>query len=383
MRSRGSSIKHRRSNTPMSGPKSFFLKFIILATMLLGLPLLGVILAGYPLSQYLEFPPKTRYVQHAPFSWMAFGAYALSILAVIVPLIVNARQSSKEYREVISSRRPFPWWGWLAAATGVLSWVLAWTRFEWFSEFQPHTFTPLWFSFILVINAMAVQQSGHCLMTDRPGYFLLLFPISSVFWWFFEYLNRFVQNWDYIGPEFSSQEYFWFATLPFSTVLPAVLSTRQWLFSTRWIRQRCRDYVSFTLPRPRLIAAGILGISTVGLAGIGVWPNYLFALLWVSPLLIIICLQVLMGEPTIIDPMAAGDWRLAFSSVLAALICGGFWEMWNYYSLAKWEYSIPFVHRFEIFEMPALGYAGYLPFGLECTVVGEMLDRIWQRQTID
>ena len=39
---------------------------------------------------------------------------------------------------------------------------------------------------------------------------------------------------------------------------------------------------------------------------------------------------------------------------------------------AKWEYSIPYVHRFEIFEMPLVGYAGYLPFGLECAVVAAL-----------
>jgi hypothetical protein len=50
--------------------------------------------------------------------------------------------------------------------------------------------------------------------------------------------------------------------------------------------------------------------------------------------------------------------------------------MWNYFSLAKWEYSIPFVHRYQIFEMPLLGYAGYLPFGLECAVIGSMLARV-------
>jgi hypothetical protein len=45
--------------------------------------------------------------------------------------------------------------------------------------------------------------------------------------------------------------------------------------------------------------------------------------------------------------------------------------MWNFYSLAKWKYSIPFVERFHLFEMPILGYAGYLPFGLECAQVAE------------
>jgi hypothetical protein len=61
------------------------------------------------------------------------------------------------------------------------------------------------------------------------------------------------------------------------------------------------------------------------------------------------------------------------NGAMAALFCGWFWEMWNYYSLAKWEYAIPFVHRYEIFEMPILGYAGYLPFGLECAVLVDML----------
>jgi hypothetical protein len=37
---------------------------------------------------------------------------------------------------------------------------------------------------------------------------------------------------------------------------------------------------------------------------------------------------------------------------------------------------VPFVHRFQIFEMPLLGYAGYLPFGLECLIIMEMLSRL-------
>lgn len=57
----------------------------------------------------------------------------------------------------------------------------------------------------------------------------------------------------------------------------------------------------------------------------------------------------------------------------SALVCGFFWEMWNYLSLARWVYAIPFVGRFKVFEMPILGYAGYLPFGLQCAVIGAMV----------
>ena len=68
------------------------------------------------------------------------------------------------------------------------------------------------------------------MMTHNKGFFGLLFVASSAFWWFFEYLNRFVQNWYYVGStNITAAEYFWFATLPFATVLPAVFGTLEWL----------------------------------------------------------------------------------------------------------------------------------------------------------
>ncbi len=360
----------------MSSLMRFAFKIIILACMLLGLPLLGATLAGIPISRYLEFPPRTHYVRHAPFSAMAFVIYSVCILAVVIPLILRGVRCSRGTKHAVRTSQQFPWWGWMGLVTGLISWVLAWSRFAWFAGLQPHTFSPLWFSFIVVINAIDYRRTGRCLMTEQPVFFLLLFPTSAAFWWFFEYLNRFVQNWHYLGPDFSPLEYFWYATLPFSTVLPAVLSTRQLLLSTRFIQRGYTNLKPVSTAHSRPAAAATLVIAAVGLAGIGVWPNYLFPLLWVSPLLIIVALQALLNEQTIIDQMGTGDWRAATASVLAALICGMFWEMWNYFSLAKWEYSIPFVQRYQIFEMPILGYAGYLPFGLECTVVGALLNQV-------
>jgi len=358
--------------------KPLLLKLIILTVMLLGLPMLGVFTAGYPVARYLEFPPHTRYVAHAPFSWLAFAVIALSILAVVLLMAVMGFQSYKKTPPPTtrSISHPFPWWGWLGVFTGLISWTLAWTRFSWFSTYQPHTFSLLWFSYIIVVNALGQVRSGHCLMTDRTGFFLLLFPISAAFWWFFEYLNRFAQNWFYVGVDFGPWAYFWYATLPFSTVLPAVLSTRQWFLSLNWIRQAYGSFKPLAFPRPYQAAVFFLTLSAAGLTGIGIRPNYFYPVLWISPLLIITCLQALMQEPTIFSQMAEGDWSGSVSAALAATVCGGFWEMWNYFSLAKWEYSIPLVHRFQIFEMPLLGYAGYLPFGLECAVIGGMLENL-------
>ncbi len=66
---------------------------MILTALLLGLPMLGATSTGHPMSLYLEFPPHTRYVQHAPFSWSAFAllvTLALLVGALFISLISTA-----------------------------------------------------------------------------------------------------------------------------------------------------------------------------------------------------------------------------------------------------------------------------------------------------
>jgi hypothetical protein len=77
----------------MSDSKSFMLKFFILPGMLLGLPLLGVLTAGYPVARYLEFPPRIRCVAHASFSWIAFALWLEC--AVIGAMLENLSKNSK------------------------------------------------------------------------------------------------------------------------------------------------------------------------------------------------------------------------------------------------------------------------------------------------
>ncbi len=359
----------------MTGMRSLLLKFFILAGMLLGLPFLGVVLAGYPLSGYFEFPPKTQYISHAPFSWIAFSAYTLFIVAEVLPFIIRGFKGFKSGCIGSLNKISFPWWGWAGAFTGIVAWIFAWTRFSWFACFQPHTFFPLWFSFILVVNALCYRKSGYCMMINRPYYFLLLFPVSAIFWWFFEYLNRFVQNWHYVGVDFTPWEYFLYATLSFSTVLPAVLGTRDLILSSSRLEKGFKKFLEIKKVKSKPVAIASLVLSGVGLLGVGVWPDYFFPLLWISPFLILISVMTLFGENHVLSDITSGDWRVVISSALSAFICGCFWEMWNYFSLAKWVYSVSFVQRFQIFEMPILGYAGYLPFGLECAVIGAIIKK--------
>lgn len=355
--------------------KRALLKIVILCVMLLGLPMAGILVSGLPPERYLEFPPLTRYVRHAPFSWTAFTAYSLLVILVLVPFVRHALSTDREGRREKPLRRGrYPWWGWVGSGLGVAFWILAWTRFRWFEPFQAHTFTPLWLSYIVTMNALAWKRRGSCILRERTGTFLLLFPVSAIFWWFFEYLNRFVQNWYYVGPPMSPSEYFWYATLAFSTVLPAFTATREWVL-TFSRPGRFHRFVPIAPPAPKGVAVSVLGVSALGLFLLGIYPNHAFSLLWISPLLILVSLKTLLGERHLFCDVAEGRWRVVVASALSALICGLFWETWNFYSLAKWIYQVPYVQRFHIFEMPLIGYAGYLPFGLECAVIVEMVFR--------
>ena len=343
---------------------------IVFTILVMGLPLTGVWLSGRSALLFVSFPPLTRPTGHQPFSWPVFMVYLVPAMGILCAIGLAARRKTPGAESDLPLvKRPLPRWGWLAFASLLVSWFLAWTRFPWFEPLQRHTFIPLWLSYIVLVNAFCLRQSGQCLLLNRPVFFLVLFPASAVFWWYFEYLNQFVHTWYYLGVDYGPIPYSIHATLSFCTVLPAVSTTRQWILNTRWFRQGFYGFPPVRRFRSPWFAWVILLGACAGLTGIGLWPDELFSLLWIAPLLILTSLQRLTGQTGLFFSVADGDWRPLASAALAGLICGLFWEMWNYYSLAKWMYSVPYVYRFKIFEMPVLGYMGYLPFGLECLAI--------------
>lgn len=343
----------------------------VFTMLLIGLPLLGVALQGEPLEGYLAFPPMTRPREPEPFSWVMFELLVLLILVAVAPFVITViRAQRSSLKSHLAAQ--FPVWGWLGLGLLGMAWVVAWGRFAWFEHIQAHTFTPIWLGYILVINALTYRRTGHCLLLNRPRTLLLLFPLSAAFWWAFEYLNRFVENWYYVGvSEFGAFEYFVYATLPFSTVLPAVLSTEE------WFRSFPRISAGLDASKPvRTVNASVfpwllIGAGATALLAMPLRPEQLFPLVWVAPLLLLAGLQAAAGQTTVFSTITKGDWRQLWLLSLAGLWCGFLWELWNVRSLAHWEYVIPFVHRFALFEMPLLGYAGYLPFGIMCGAIAQ------------
>lgn len=381
------------------------LHYLLLAAILLGTPLIFAMASGRQdlLDGLLVFPPRTEdwgadatklWNKRCPFSWTVFSG--LVIFGVVTcgpfvrrllrgsPAAVNRDEAiGKADRERLSQTDadrpkkhfPFPWFGWAGLLLCAGAWVLAWNRFAWFAVLQPHTYLFLWSGYILVVNALDARFSGNCPLMARPYAYLALFPASAAFWWFFEYLNRYVWNWYYLGVgHMSAGEYFLFATCSFSTVLPAVVATASLLGNfTPFTDSRLCGMIRWRVrSKPGLIAMALVAMA--GLGGIVLYPQFAYPLLWISPLLVFLLIQIMLGEGTVLDVLAAGDWRLPVRFATAALVCGFFWEMWNLHSFAKWVYAVPWVHRFQVFEMPILGFLGYLPFGIECAAVAKWLN---------
>lgn len=367
--------------------------YAVLAAALLGVPLACCMLGGH--SELLEgvksFPPRTEdwgfhpellWNHRRPFSWWAFSGLmaftALCLFPFARRLLRFAVSRGRAFGLPFSvpSRGRFPWWGWLGAAVLAAGWVLSWNyRFGWL----PHpparvqvqlSYAPVWAGFILLVNALCVKRSGHSPMTDHPWAYAATFPASSLFWWFFEYLNRYVWNWYYLGiAEIGAVEYVVYASVCFASVLPGVCAVAALLHTFPAFDDRVFSGMACVdLRRPKwCVFLGVL--AATGLCGIVFAPEFAYPLLWISPVAVFLLLQFLMKEPCVLDPVTRGNWSVFIRFAVAALVCGFCWETWNYYAFAKWVYAVPWVHGFQVWEMPVAGFAGYLPFGVECAAV--------------
>jgi hypothetical protein len=365
--------------TPPAAASSRSTAAVLLAMILMFayLPLLGAAADGLPLNHFRDAFDHTRRLRHAPFSPAVFAVGCGVVLAFLVPFVLRLFSHRPEPKRAASASF-WPWWSWPSFAALLGCWIVAWAPLPAVHDLRIYTFVPQWISYCAVTCAITVRRGGRCLALERPWAFLALAPISALYWWFFEYFNRFLENWFYTAPGLPDN---WtalhFGTIPFATILPAILCTEECLSTFPRLTEPFRRWRTVDLLGRRRLAAVTLAASAALLFALPVFPNYLFFAPFIVPLTTLVSLQMLLGQRTFFQGIGEGDWRATVSFSAAGLVCGFFWEMWNYYSLAKWQYSVPLVGRYHIFEMPILGYAGYLPFGLCC---GSLIDLLIPHQ---
>ncbi len=269
----------------------------------------------------------------------------------------------------------FPLHGWIGIAITLIFWVLNWSL----SGLRTHyLFFGLWLGFCLTVDGITCWRSGTSMIQRSWRRFAVLFLLSAPVWWLFEFFNERLQNWQYLGTEtFTSVIFRVWATLNFSTVIPAVFCAAELAASFRWIQRLGRGPVI----RPTRRTTAIFFIAGwVMLALLLLWPRWFFPFVWISLYFILEPINIWLGNRHLAQWTAKGDWRPVISLWVGVLICGFFWELWNYYSYPKWIYTIPYADWLRLFEMPLLGYGGYLPFALELYAMTHLLAALFGRK---
>jgi len=252
-----------------------------------------------------------------------------------------------------------------------IAWLAAWGRFGIVTEFS---FFPLWVGYILVLNGISEVLFRDSLLRKMRLSFLGLFVFSVPLWWFFELMNSFVHNWHYIfAHPISDLQYSVQASIDFSTVIPAVLSAGYCLHQFLLRHSQFSHCAPVQVRRSHLFLSVLVGIAAFCV--LPVFPNETFPRLD-RPLLLLEPLAYIAGTPSFLRLLENGRCRLAVSIMVATLFTGLWWEAWNYYSLPKWVYTIPYVGFWKIFEMPLLGYLGYPFFGLIVFTYAELISSV-------
>lgn len=264
--------------------------------------------------------------------------------------------------------RDLPAWGWVGLGLILVFWPWNWLGPEHRTQLG---FFPLWLGYCLTVDGLVYLRKGSSLFSRDRGKYLALFLVSVPMWWLFEALNLRLENWRYLGRDsFTNLEYGLLASLSFSTVIPAVLGSAELLGSfsiwSRWKKGPRYD--------PGWVQEiGVFVLGWMSLGALLLWPRVFFPLVWLAVYFILEPINRWLGHPTLLDHTARGDWRPLGALFAGVLVTGFFWEMWNFYSYPKWIYSVPLVDFGHVFEMPILGYGGYLPFSLEIWAVTRLV----------
>jgi hypothetical protein len=258
------------------------------------------------------------------------------------------------------SRTVWPPRGWLGLILVAVCWPLNWVLPGVRTSFL---FFPLWLGYILIVDALVQTRTGKSFWSRSRKDFVLLFFISAPAWWLFELINVRTGNWEYLGRELVSPLQFnVLASIAFSVVIPAVFETADLVRSFGWIdRFASGPRVTAT----QRVSVALFAIGLAMLVAMLVWPKIFYPFAWTSLVLIFDPINYWSDRPAFLKQLRDGDWRTIASLAVGALVCGFFWEMWNYYSFPKWHYHVPGLGFLRIFEMPLLGYGGYVPFALE------------------
>jgi hypothetical protein len=298
------------------------------------------------------------------------------------------KHHSKELpsKSLNKNQRTLPMWFWFGAVLLFSCWLIMWGQFSVLGSALYYTFVPLWWGFIFFLDGILFQRNQGISFISKHPKTLVLSAISSIVgWYYFEFLNFFVlQNWYYpdLNLIASPFTYVWSA-LTFSTIWPSLFIWYNLLKTVPAIANKYRTGPIIDLSPKLKIIVGLIGCFICVITS--VYADLFFWMVWLGPLIVVGTVLSLLNIGTPFSSIKLGDWSPCLLMGLATLFNGFFWEMWNFWSSPNnpnyWKYNLPYIQELLVFEMPILGFSGYIFFGSVCWVLFILLGNLFNFTT--
>jgi len=231
-----------------------------------------------------------------------------------------------------------------------------------------------WWSFLLIVDSLNVRSWGASPLAESASRFLSAVFLSVPVWLVFELFNLRLKNWSYHGLPRSLLERWLGYFIAFATVIPALWELA---FFFQGVLKDMKK-VRFRFPVSPFLLRSSFTLGVVFLALSLAWPRLFFPLLWLGFIFLLEPVNYRRHAPSFLKDLENGRGSRLASWALAGLAAGLVWELLNYWAGSHWEYSIPGFNFWKIFQMPVLGYGGFIPFGLEVFAALALLDSFSQ-----
>jgi hypothetical protein len=264
----------------------------------------------------------------------------------------------------------FPCYGYAGAGILLAGEILMLARVEPVATY----FTAIaWTGYILWADAAVFSLRGKSLLGTYPAEFAWIASCSIPLWLIFEAYNLRLENWTYVGVPQN-----WFAQSfgygwAFATIWPGIFETAALLRGLGLPQSRDRKGLSpelgagrgLAMAGPLSILAGVLLLIVPLLLPRGIRP-YLFGAVWLGFIFLLEPINYQMGLESLWRDWEQGRPSRLISLLGGGLVCGIFWEFWNFWAQARWVYTFPILRAWKVFAMPLPGYLGFPPFAVEC-----------------
>jgi hypothetical protein len=260
---------------------------------------------------------------------------------------------------------------WIGLAIMIVSESATLARIEPFWSWN----TPIaWTGFILFADGIVHRARGESWIRSAPREFAALALASIPLWIVFEGFNLVIDNWYYSGlPENFWLRQFGYAW-SYATIWPAIFEAADLAAVARAGRAGQARTPPPAHPAPPALPA-LLSIAAGALMLIAPFlvspaaARYLAAPVWLGFIFLLDPINARLGGESLWADWRAGRRDRLINLALGGLLCGALWEFWNFWSRAKWHYTVPIMENWKIFEMPLPGYFGFPAFAFECFTI--------------